>query len=115
MLVLDGAFDAFGSELFKQGALMPQARGSALVSRSLAPQAGERVLDLCAAPGGKTTHLAALMGGEGEVVAVEANPGRAQTLAETCARMGADQVQVHHADARALTLRPDFDRVLVDP
>ncbi len=65
VLVLDGAFDAFGSELFKRGALMPQSRASAAVARVLAPQAGERVLDLCAAPGGKTTHLAALMGGRG--------------------------------------------------
>ena len=80
MLVLDGAFDAFGSELFKRGALMPQSRASAVVARVLAPQPGERVLDLCAAPGGKTTHLAALMAGEGELVAVEVHPGRAQAL-----------------------------------
>ena len=78
--MLDGGFDAFGSELFKQGELMPQSRASAAVARVLAPQPGERVLDLCAAPGGKTTHLAALMGGEGEVVAVEVHPGRARAL-----------------------------------
>ena len=52
------------------------------------------MLDLCAAPGGKTTHLAALMGGEGEVVAVEVHPGRARALAETCRQMGADHVRV---------------------
>ena len=80
MLVVDGAFDAFGSELFGQGALMPQSRASAVVARVLAPEPQERVLDLCAAPGGKTTHLAALMGDEGEVVAVEVHPGRARTL-----------------------------------
>jgi 16S rRNA (cytosine967-C5)-methyltransferase len=115
MLVLDGAFDAFGSELFRQGALMPQARGSAVVARVLAPRGGERVLDLCAAPGGKTTHLAALMGGEGEIVAVEVHPGRARALQETCAQMGADHVRVVQTDARALGEAQPFDRVLVDP
>lgn len=115
MLVLDGAFDAFGSELFKRGELMPQARASAAVARVLAPEPGERVLDLCAAPGGKTTHLAALMGGEGELVAVEVHPGRARVLAETCRQMGADQVSVVQADARHLPDIGSFDRVLVDP
>ena len=115
VLVIDGAFDAFGSELFKQGALMPQSRASAVVARVLAPQAGERVLDLCAAPGGKTTHLAALMGGEGELVAVEVHPGRARALEETCRQMGADNVRVAQIDAREFTDARSFDRVLVDP
>ena len=63
--VLHEPFDVFGSEEWRNGLVMPQSRGSMLVARMLAPQPGERVLDLCAAPGGKTTHLAALMGGEG--------------------------------------------------
>ncbi len=115
ILVFDGAFDAFGSELFAQGALMPQARGSAVVARVLAPEPGERVLDLCAAPGGKTTHLAALMGGEGELVAVEVHPGRARALEQTCRQMGADQVRVVEADAREFADERLFHRVLVDP
>jgi 16S rRNA (cytosine967-C5)-methyltransferase len=115
VLVLDGAFDAFGSDLFKQGALMPQSRASAVVARALAPQAGERVLDLCAAPGGKTTHLGALMGGEGEVVAVEVHPGRARALTETCRQMGAGNVRVAQVDAREFSDERLFDRVLVDP
>ncbi len=115
MLVLDGGFDAFGSELFKRGELMPQSRASAAVARVLAPEPGERVLDLCAAPGGKTTHLAALMAGEGEVVAVEVHPGRAQALRETCVQMGAGQVRVEQIDAREFGGPADFDRVLVDP
>jgi 16S rRNA (cytosine967-C5)-methyltransferase len=115
MLVLGGAFDAFGSEIFRRGELMPQSRASAAVARVLAPEPGERVLDLCAAPGGKTTHLAALMAGEGEVVAVEVHPGRAQALRETCAQMGAGQVRVEQIDAREFGGPADFDRVLIDP
>src|ERR1700691_812700 len=47
MLVLDGGFDAFGSELFKRGELMPQSRASAAVARVLPPEPGERLLDPC--------------------------------------------------------------------
>jgi 16S rRNA (cytosine967-C5)-methyltransferase len=73
---------------------------------------GERVLDLGAAPGGKTTQLAELAG---EVVAVEKHPGRARELEENCRRLGATNVTVVNADA--LELPPGlsgFDRVLVD-
>jgi 16S rRNA (cytosine967-C5)-methyltransferase len=115
VLVLSGGFDAFGSELFRQGMMMPQSRGSAAVARALAPLAGERVLDLCAAPGGKTTHLAALMGAEGELVAVEVHPGRARALAQTCELMGAGNARVVQGDAREFSDSQAFDRVLVDP
>jgi 16S rRNA (cytosine967-C5)-methyltransferase len=73
------------------------------------------VLDLCAAPGGKTTHLAALMRDRGEVVAVERHPGRAEALRRTAARLGASCVSVRTADAAALDAGEGFDRVLVDP
>ncbi len=114
-LVLGGPFDAHGSELWRSGAIMPQSRASMLVSRMLEPRAGDRVLDLCAAPGGKTTHLAALMGGAGEVIAVEAHSGRAQALQRTRERMGADSVRVCCEDARDFKSDRLFDRVLVDP
>ena len=113
-LILDGPFDTFSSPEFVQGLLMPQSRAAASVARALAPQPRERVLDLCAAPGGKTTHLAALMRNRGEIVAVEKHPGRAQALRLTAARMGAAIVTVRTQDAT----EPQggrFDRVLVDP
>jgi 16S rRNA (cytosine967-C5)-methyltransferase len=114
-LVLDGPVDLAGSALFAQGAVMPQSRGSMLVARILAPQAGEDVLDLCAAPGAKATHLAALMEGQGHVMAIERHPGRARALAETCRRMHADCVEVRVEDALELGVEPRFDRVLLDP
>jgi len=114
-LVLEAAFDAHGSPLWAQGHFMPQSRAAMTVARLLAPRPGERVLDLCAAPGGKTTHLAALMAGEGEVVAVERHPGRAGALARTAERMGARNVRVVAADAAAPQPSASFDRVLVDP
>jgi len=108
-------FDAHGSQLWREGALMPQSRASMLVAHCLDPQPGERVLDLCAAPGGKTTHLAALMGGRGEIVAVERHRGRASALEATARRMGAGNVTVEVADAtRARAGGERFDRVLLD-
>lgn len=114
-LVVTGPFDVAGSELFRTGAVTPQSRASQLVAPYLDPQPGERVLDLCAAPGGKTTHLAALMGDRGEIVAVERHPGRAEALRRTCARMGAASVTVVVGDAADFTTSVPFDRVLVDP
>jgi 16S rRNA (cytosine967-C5)-methyltransferase len=115
-VVLEQPFDAHASPLWEQGAFMPQSRAAMLVARSLAPRPGERVLDLCAAPGGKTTHLAALMRGEGEIVAVERDRARAGVLARTAQRMRAGNVRVELADARALPPQlQGFDRVLVDP
>jgi 16S rRNA (cytosine967-C5)-methyltransferase len=115
-LVLDSALDLHRTQAWRRGAAIAQSRAAMLVARVLAPRPGERVLDLCAAPGGKSSHIAALMGGEGEVVAVERNRARAARMVETLSRLGAENVKVQVADAAAP--RPDgelFDRVLVDP
>ena len=115
-LVLEGPFDAHDSPAWRTGAFLAQSRAAMHVSRVLDPQPGERVLDLCAAPGGKSTHLAALMQGRGEVVAVERNSRRAGMLTRTAQRLHAGNVRVEVADAA--TPRPEravYDRVLVDP
>jgi 16S rRNA (cytosine967-C5)-methyltransferase len=115
-LVLEEPFDAHGSPLWRAGAFIAQSRAAMLVARALDPQGGERVLDLCAAPGGKSTHLAALMGGSGEVVAVERNPRRAAALSRTAQRMHAQNIRIELADASVgRAEEPKFDRVLVDP
>ena len=100
---------------YAAGAFTPQSRAGQLVARAVEPQPGERVLDLCAAPGGKTTHLAALMGGEGEVVAVERHPSAPRALQRTCARMRARNVTVVTPTRRRPTAPRGFDRVLLDP
>jgi 16S rRNA (cytosine967-C5)-methyltransferase len=114
-LVLDGAFDMSGDPLWAAGALVAQSRAAMHAARLLKPEPGMRVLDLCAAPGGKTTHLAALMGGQGQVVAVESHPGRADGLRRTVARLRADVVRVETADAATPRTDGPFDAVLVDP
>jgi 16S rRNA (cytosine967-C5)-methyltransferase len=113
-VVICGPFDVHGSDLFERGLVMPQSRGSMLVSRVLDPRPGERVLDMCAAPGAKTTHLAALMRGEGHVLAIEENAARAAELEANVARLGASMVEVRVADARKPVEQDGFDRVLLD-
>jgi 16S rRNA (cytosine967-C5)-methyltransferase len=114
-VVLDAPFDQHDSPLWAAGAFHAQSRAAMLVSRSLAPQGGERVLDLCAAPGGKTTHVAALMGGAGEVLAIERNRRRAGELTRTAGRLRAGNVRVEIGDAARPRDGAAFDRVLVDP
>jgi 16S rRNA (cytosine967-C5)-methyltransferase len=114
-IVVDGPFDALAHPGYAAGAFTPQSRASQLVAPIVDPQPGERVLDLCAAPGVKTTHLAALMEATGEVVAVERNPQRARALNATCRRMRANNVTVVTADAKAFDGDHGFDRVLLDP
>jgi 16S rRNA (cytosine967-C5)-methyltransferase len=115
-LVLEEPFDAHASKLWEQGAFIAQSRAAMRVAHLLDPQPGERVLDLCAAPGGKSTHIAALMHGRGEVRAVERNPRRAGELERTAQRLHAANVHVELGDAKLG--RPEgavYDRVLVDP
>jgi 16S rRNA (cytosine967-C5)-methyltransferase len=115
-LVLESALDLHRTEAWRRGAVVAQSRAAMLVVRVLAPQSGERVLDLCAAPGGKSSHISALMGGEGEVVAVERNRARAAQMSDALRRLGAENVTVEVADAAVPRAAGElFDRVLVDP
>jgi 16S rRNA (cytosine967-C5)-methyltransferase len=104
--------DRIEPEELERGLVWPQSRGSQLAGEAVGAQRGERILDLCAAPGGKTTQLAAK---GAAVVAVELHPGRARELEENVRRLGFDEVKVVNADARDLPAAlSGFDRVLVD-
>jgi 16S rRNA (cytosine967-C5)-methyltransferase len=113
-VVVREQFDAHGSPLWRSGQFMPQSRASMLVAHALDPQPGERVLDMCAAPGAKTTHIAALMGDQGEIVAIERHAGRAKELEATAARMHAHGVTVKVGDAAVHRTGERFARVLLD-
>ena len=99
---------------FKQGWCTAQDESESLVGRLVAPQAHERLLDLCAAPGGKCTHLAELMGDDGEVWAMERAPERVQALENAIRRLGTHSIHAVHGDGRRYAFPMPFDRVLVD-
>ena len=109
--VVPGAWhvDRIDERALAEGRIWPQSAASQLVALAVGSREGERILDLCAAPGGKATML------HGDVVAVELNEGRARELEETTRRLGRTDVRVVVADGRNLPpeLRP-FDRALVD-
>ncbi|HSK23481.1 MAG TPA: transcription antitermination factor NusB [Egicoccus sp.] len=99
----------------REGRAAVQDEASMHVARATGATAGDRVLDLCAGPGGKTAHLAALVGPAGHVTAVELHPHRARMVEQTATRLGVD-VEVHVGDATRPPLPDDvrFDHVLVD-
>lgn len=101
-------------DLINDGSLYRQSLSSMLPVLVLAPRPGERVLDMCAAPGSKTTQMAALMRDEGEIIAVEAIRGRFYKLKSVLAQCGATNVAVKLTDARRFRSPVFFDRILVD-
>ena len=102
------------SKLFGQGHFLVQDGASMLPPHLLEPQAGERVLDLCAAPGGKATHVAQLTQGNATVVAIDVQPRKLLLVKENAERLGAPGIALLAADGAKPPLRPGFDRVLVD-
>jgi 16S rRNA (cytosine967-C5)-methyltransferase len=101
---------------YEQGWFAVQDESAMRVTAALAPEPGSLVLDLCAAPGGKTTHLAELMRNEGQIVACDVDDERLRTVAELSARLGSTIIET-------VRLRPGlnedppagpFDTILVD-
>ncbi|MEZ5081790.1 MAG: 16S rRNA (cytosine(967)-C(5))-methyltransferase RsmB [Thermoleophilia bacterium] len=113
-IVLEAPFGIEESPLWEQGLAMAQSRASMLPARAVDPKPGEHVLDMCAAPGAKATHLAALARGEARITCVELHPARAKALRELAERMGVD-LEVITGDAREVGLDRTFDAVLLDP
>ena len=112
--VLEQPIDVTSTDAFQQGAVWPQSLTSMRPARLLDPGPGMRVLDLCAAPGGKSGQLAAIMENRGELVCVERHPGRAAELRRTLERFGATCARVAECDV--LEFGEDgFDRILLDP
>ena len=103
---------------YVHGWLHGQEEVSMLPARVLDPRPGERVWDACAAPGSKTTHLAARMADEGTLVGNDNNLGRLSALRHNAERLGVTNLVVTNTDARNYSLKPlddePFDRALVD-
>jgi 16S rRNA (cytosine967-C5)-methyltransferase len=98
---------------FTEGWFAVQDQASTFVVGALGPEPGERVLDACAGPGGKSGHIACLVGSEGSAVASDASVRRAGLVRGAARRLGG-RVLVLAQDVRRPALRGPFDRVLVD-
>jgi 16S rRNA (cytosine967-C5)-methyltransferase len=99
---------------YEEGWFSVQDESAMAVASALAPQAGETVLDLCAAPGGKATHLAELMGDRGRVVACDVDADRLATAAALAHRLGLSCVETLAVGREQEAPAGPFDRVLVD-
>jgi 16S rRNA (cytosine967-C5)-methyltransferase len=114
LLVLGGRMGETVPALVSSGELTPQSRGSAAAVEVLDPQPGDHLLDLCAGPGIKTGQIATRMGGRGEVISIELDPGRAEEVAAQAQRLGLRNVTVIETDATELAFSDSFDRILLD-
>jgi 16S rRNA (cytosine967-C5)-methyltransferase len=118
--VLKSAFAASGgsparSQAFRAGQISIQDEASQAIALLLGVRAGDRVLDLCAAPGGKTAALARAAGEKGRVVAADLHAHRLRAMAAQLKRLGVQNVQLIQLDAtRGLPFEDAFDRILVD-
>ena len=103
---------------FQEGWFQVQDESSQLVGHITDPKPGETILDACAAPGGKTTHLAQLMGNRGKVYAADKSARRLSLVKENCHRLGIGMVTPLRSDLTkplVFTSEDRFDRILVDP
>lgn len=111
---LQGAVEVTALPGYNEGWWYVQDEGAMLISRCLDPQPGETVIDVGAAPGGKTTHLAQLMENRGAIMAVDSHAGRLLMLKENCERLGVEIVTLVERSGADLADLPQADRILLD-
>ncbi len=100
---------------YADGLFQVQDEGAMLVAPLCRVEPGHHVLDACAAPGGKTTHLAQLMQDSGHLIALDKQPGRLHLLQQNTRRLGLSCITLIAADAtRTLPVQQQFERILID-
>ncbi|MED1741770.1 16S rRNA (cytosine(967)-C(5))-methyltransferase RsmB [Bacillus swezeyi] len=105
------------SPFFKEGDVTIQDESSMLVARALGPEPGETVLDACAAPGGKSTHISEILQNTGKVVSLDLHQHKVKLIREAAGRLGLSNIETKAMDARKAgeAFQPQqFDRILVD-
>ena len=102
-------------ESFKQGLFYAQSLPSMVVAHVLEPSEEELIIDMAAAPGGKTSHIAQLMENRGEIIAIDKSRNRLRKMEEELKRLGVKNVRLMHMDARKLPeLGVEADKILLD-
>lgn len=105
------------TEAFKNGLLSIQDESSMLVARALSPEIGDTILDSCAAPGGKTAHIAERLQGTGKVVSLDLHPHKVRLIEQQAKRLQLENVEAKALDARKVQEQfeaESFDKILVD-
>lgn len=115
-VLAEGSKGSVLNKYIAEGLVYPQHQSSMLPALVLAPRPGSRVIDTCAAPGGKTTHMAQLMNNSGEIRAFDVFDHKVELIRSNCSRLGIDIVKAAVADSRCLPDELDdwADYVLVD-
>lgn len=116
-LVIRGGGNLAHSSWYRDGYLSVQDESSMLVAEAVAPEAGMKVLDCCAAPGGKSAHMGELMKDQGLILANDLHEHKAKLIAEQAARLGLECITTASGDALKLaeSLPPaSYDRILLD-
>ncbi len=98
---------------FRDGRFIIQDEAAQLVGMLLSPQPGETVLDACAAPGGKATHLAEMMRDQGVIIALESDEGRIGRIRENSRRLGTSSISPVKGDAKTYN-EGKYDKILID-
>jgi 16S rRNA (cytosine967-C5)-methyltransferase len=102
---------------FKSGLFQVQDQAAILISHLIAPRPGDIVLDICAGLGGKSTHMAALNGGKGDILAIDINRRRLMSLIHNARRLGIDNIRPVVADASkslSSAFSVQFDKAILD-
>lgn len=100
---------------FEKGYFYPQSLPSMVTAKILEPSEEDLIIDMAAAPGGKTTHLAQLMQNRGEIIAIDKSKNRLKKMEETLKRLGIKNVKLIHMDSRNLPeLGLKADKILLD-
>ena len=102
------------TEVFKRGGAYIQGTSAGLASLLLDVKEGMTVLDLAAAPGGKTSHLAELMNNTGQITALDISAKRLRLVEENLKRLGVENVKLKKADAAQYKDEQQYDRILAD-
>ncbi|GAX90423.1 16S rRNA (cytosine(967)-C(5))-methyltransferase [Effusibacillus lacus] len=114
-IVLNSGTDVAKLKVFQKGMCSVQDESSMLVARCVNPQPGMRILDACAAPGGKTTHLAELAGDQGEVFAADIHEHKIELIRNAAQRLGLQSIRPVTGDIRELLPSlGQFDAILLD-
>lgn len=102
------------SEMFEEGLIFIQDEMSMRIAEVLDPQETDRVLDMCSAPGGKTTHLSQLMNNKGIIDACDISERKLNLIKTNAKRLGITNIYPHLLDARKITASVKYDKILCD-